>query len=360
MLDGSSTGQLLQAPEEVFPDTLRKSVDRLDHVFNCVEDDLELLDLSRAFDPDQAAAGGRSAYVRITRGCNKFCSYCLVPFPRGAEVHRPPASSLDECRRLAEKGVRATWGLPGDLVIADISAHEEPTNAGIPTVGVVVRLDNGAKFTAATPLGTSAGTDEAVHLVDSIIEAGPVTRKHPDLFQYNEAEKGYRLRSGITAEAVTAKKDDELSALWIRAKRYGGKGCLNAAVNVEEIIAPRFLGKRISDLESQVHIDRELLQLELELAVKRGKIDRNAPAEARIAVMQRKGNLGMNAILSVSLALGRLLAARDGKELPDVLGELESKIDRGFLYGLDEQEAAGATRTNRAAAETTDRQGRES
>lgn len=242
-----------------------------------------------------------------------------------------------ELIRMAQKGVRPSQGLPGDLVIADISAHEEPTNAGIPTVGVVVRLDNGTKFTAATPLGTSAGTDEAVHLVDSIVEAGPMTRKYPELFQYEEAQKTYRFRSELSAESISAKNDDELAGLWMRAKRYNGKGCLNAVANVEEIIAPRFLGKRISHLRSLVHIDRELLELELDLAISRGKIARDAPAEERVAVMQRKANLGMNAILSVSLAIGRLLAARDGKELPDVLAELEPKVDRRVLYGLDGQ-----------------------
>ena len=70
-----------------------------------VEDNLELLDLSRAFDPDGASAGGRTAYVRITRGCNKFCTYCVVPRTRGAEVHRPPNAIVEECTRLAEKGV---------------------------------------------------------------------------------------------------------------------------------------------------------------------------------------------------------------------------------------------------------------
>ncbi len=69
------------------------------------DDQLELLDLSRAFDPTAADAAQRRAYVRITRGCNKFCTYCVVPNTRGAEVHRPPDSIVDECKRLVDAGV---------------------------------------------------------------------------------------------------------------------------------------------------------------------------------------------------------------------------------------------------------------
>ena len=245
-----------------------------------------------------------------------------------------------ELMELAKKGVKATRKLDPDSRIADIAAHEEPTNAGIPTVGVTIMLDNGMKFTAATPLGTSAGTDEAIHLVDSIIEANPLTRKYPNYFVYNEKEKTYKFAPNVKADAV-AKENAELAELWMRAKRYGGKGCLNAVANVTEVVAPRFLGQKISTLGSLGDIDRELLLMELDLAVKRGKIAPDAPAEEKIQIMQRKANLGMNAVLSLSLALGRLVAARDGKELPEVLRVMESTIDRDYLYGV--KQAAAAT-----------------
>ena len=68
------------------------------------EDNLEALDLSRSFQLSGEHARRRSAYVRITRGCNKFCTYCVVPHTRGAEVHRPPNHIVDECKRLVDAG----------------------------------------------------------------------------------------------------------------------------------------------------------------------------------------------------------------------------------------------------------------
>ncbi|MFA6318413.1 MAG: hypothetical protein WC943_13475 [Elusimicrobiota bacterium] len=245
-----------------------------------------------------------------------------------------------ELIELARKGNRITKRIDPELVITDITAHEEPTNAGIPTVGVIIRLDNGMKFSAATPLGTSAGEDEAIHLTDSIVEAGPLTRKYPALFKPRGREQNFAFDRDVKADTISSLKDDELAGLWMRAKRYEGKGCLNAVANVEEILAPRFMGKRLSQLGGLVDIDRALLEAEFELAAKRGKVPRDASDEARIKVMQRKANLGMNAILSMSLAFGRLIAAREGKELPDLLKELESRIDRPYLYGAKKPAAA--------------------
>ena len=82
---------------------LMGSTSRRSSTLAAAEDNLELLDLSRAISPADAR---RQAYVRITRGCNKFCTYCVVPYTRGAEVHRPPGNIIEEVRRLAAAGAR--------------------------------------------------------------------------------------------------------------------------------------------------------------------------------------------------------------------------------------------------------------
>jgi len=46
------------------------------------------------------------SFVPIMHGCDNFCSYCIVPYVRGREVSRDPASILEEIRLLSERGVR--------------------------------------------------------------------------------------------------------------------------------------------------------------------------------------------------------------------------------------------------------------
>jgi len=49
---------------------------------------------------------GVSAFVTVQEGCDKFCSFCVVPFTRGAEFSRPVAQIVTETRELAAAGVR--------------------------------------------------------------------------------------------------------------------------------------------------------------------------------------------------------------------------------------------------------------
>ena len=56
--------------------------------------------------PEESAPRGVSAFLTIQEGCDKFCSFCVVPYTRGAEYSRPPGDVLVEAKRLAASGVR--------------------------------------------------------------------------------------------------------------------------------------------------------------------------------------------------------------------------------------------------------------
>jgi len=49
---------------------------------------------------------GPSAFLTVQEGCDKFCTYCVVPYTRGAEVSRPFAAIVDEARALVDAGAR--------------------------------------------------------------------------------------------------------------------------------------------------------------------------------------------------------------------------------------------------------------
>ena len=103
------TGQLAQIPELIDETRaarqhrLAVSLDRRDATRQQVSDSFQSYDPLR--DPEMRPSPFQ-AFVRIMIGCDKFCTYCVVPMTRGPEQSRPPADILAEARRLASEGVR--------------------------------------------------------------------------------------------------------------------------------------------------------------------------------------------------------------------------------------------------------------
>src|SRR5580700_5942962 len=63
-------------------------------------------DALKAPSPDATRARGISAFVTVQEGCDKFCTFCVVPYTRGAELSRPADKIVAEVERLAQAGVR--------------------------------------------------------------------------------------------------------------------------------------------------------------------------------------------------------------------------------------------------------------
>ncbi|WP_373100461.1 MULTISPECIES: tRNA (N6-isopentenyl adenosine(37)-C2)-methylthiotransferase MiaB [Pasteurellaceae] len=81
-------------------------------------------------------AEGPTAFVSIMEGCNKYCTYCVVPYTRGEEVSRPLDDVLFEIAQLAEQGVREV-----NLLGQNVNAYRGPTHDGeICTFAELLRL----------------------------------------------------------------------------------------------------------------------------------------------------------------------------------------------------------------------------
>ena len=80
--------------------------------------------------PDPAEAAGASAYLTIQEGCDKFCTFCVVPYTRGPEYSRPVAEIEAEARRLVAAGAREITVL-GQNVNAFHGAAEDGEDVGL-------------------------------------------------------------------------------------------------------------------------------------------------------------------------------------------------------------------------------------
>lgn len=122
-------------------------------------------------DPEgRAQVQGAKAFVTIMQGCDKVCSFCIVPHVRGREVSRPSAKIIDEIRALAQQGVKEVMLLgqnvnsygktsPGEISFAELLSR----------VNEVEGLER-IRFTTSHPQDLSPELIEAFATLDKLCE----------------------------------------------------------------------------------------------------------------------------------------------------------------------------------------------
>ncbi|WP_422055716.1 tRNA (N6-isopentenyl adenosine(37)-C2)-methylthiotransferase MiaB [Sphingomonas sp.] len=77
---------------------------------------------------------GPTAFLTVQEGCDKFCTYCVVPYTRGAEVSRPFATIVDEAKSLVDAGAREIT-----LLGQNVNAWDDAEGTGLH--GLIAALD---------------------------------------------------------------------------------------------------------------------------------------------------------------------------------------------------------------------------
>ncbi len=110
---------------------------------------------------------GASAFLTVQEGCDKFCTYCVVPYTRGAEVSRPFAAIVDEAKALVDAGAREIT-----LLGQNVNAWNDDADRGLH--GLIRALDaipglTRIRYTTSHPNDMTQGLIEAHRDVESLM-----------------------------------------------------------------------------------------------------------------------------------------------------------------------------------------------
>ena len=115
-----------------------------------------------------------AAFLTVQEGCDKFCTYCVVPYTRGAEISRPYADLVDEAHRLADAGAREIT-----LLGQNVSAWSGEDARGH-TVGLAGLIEALADIPALARIRYT--TSHPADMDDALIEAhGSIAKLMPFL-----------------------------------------------------------------------------------------------------------------------------------------------------------------------------------
>ena len=141
-----------------------------------------------------------SAFVNITKGCDNFCTFCIVPYTRGRERSRPIESILEDAKKLYDRGVQELT-----LLGQNVNSYKSPCGSGFAELLERLSLETPIRrirFTTPHP------KDFDEHLISVIAEQGEKVMEAIHLpIQSGNDEVLYRMNRGYTRKEYLKKVD---------------------------------------------------------------------------------------------------------------------------------------------------------
>ena len=135
-----------------------------------------------------------TTFIPISHGCDKMCSFCIIPYRRGRDVSRPVEEIVRESELLAERGVKEVTLLGQNV---DSYGHDLPDN---PDLGDLLVEINDIEGLERVRFLTSHPNDMTDHIIDTVAELDKVCEHFNLPFQAGDDEVLGRMRRGYTGD----------------------------------------------------------------------------------------------------------------------------------------------------------------
>ena len=135
-----------------------------------------------------------ATFIPISHGCDKMCSFCIIPYRRGRDVSRPVEEIVRESELLAERGVKEVTLLGQNV---DSYGHDLPDN---PDLGDLLAEINDIEGLERVRFLTSHPNDMTDHIIDTVAELDKVCEHFNLPFQAGDDEVLARMRRGYTGD----------------------------------------------------------------------------------------------------------------------------------------------------------------
>ncbi len=176
--------------------------------------DVTLSEFETYSDIDPTRKQGVNAWIAVMRGCNNFCTFCVVPYTRGRERSRAPESVVDEVKRLVDSGFSQVTLLGQNV---NSYRHEKTDFADLMALVAGVKGVKRIRFTSPHPkdfpkkllevMAGHANICKSVHLPlqagnDRILDKMNRTYTQKEFFQVVEDVRSWMPEASLTTDII--------------------------------------------------------------------------------------------------------------------------------------------------------------